>query len=72
MIQAGVSWAGVALQPPGSSDLAAVAKAEQLLEDEAASDADYRDILTHWRAFRDDTFRWFGTAELAYSGFAWD
>ena len=45
---------------------------EQLLEDEAASDADYRNILTHWRAFRDDTFRWFGTAELAYSGFAWE
>ena len=45
--------------------------AEQLLDDEAARDGTYRVVLEHWRAFRDQSFEWFGTAELAYARFAW-
>jgi TRAP-type mannitol/chloroaromatic compound transport system substrate-binding protein len=43
----------------------------QLVADEAAKDGTYRDLLEHWRAFRDESFAWFGTAELAYARFAW-
>ncbi|MDP6738631.1 MAG: TRAP transporter substrate-binding protein [Planctomycetota bacterium] len=47
----------------------AQAASEQLLADGAAANADYARILEHWRAFRKESFRWFGTAELAYSRF---
>lgn len=47
----------------------AQAASEQLLADEAAANADYARILEHWRAFRKESFRWFGAAELAYSRF---
>ena len=43
---------------------------EDLLDEEAAQDADYRRILEHWREYRKAAFRWFGTAELAYANFA--
>lgn len=43
---------------------------ETLLDEEAAQDPEYRRILEHWRKFRKDAFRWFGTAELAYANFA--
>jgi len=43
---------------------------ESLLDEEAAQDATYRRILEHWRKFRADSFRWFGTNELAYARFA--
>ncbi|MEM6674521.1 MAG: TRAP transporter substrate-binding protein DctP [Planctomycetota bacterium] len=43
---------------------------EQLLSDEAAKDATYRKVLENWRAFRTESFGWFGTAELAYARFA--
>ncbi|MEM7202397.1 MAG: ABC transporter substrate-binding protein [Planctomycetota bacterium] len=42
-----------------------------LLDDEASRNAQYREILEHWRAFRAETVRWFGTAELAFAKFAW-
>jgi TRAP-type mannitol/chloroaromatic compound transport system substrate-binding protein len=42
---------------------------EQLLLDQAAANADYARILEHWLAFRKESFRWFGSAELAYSRF---
>jgi TRAP-type mannitol/chloroaromatic compound transport system substrate-binding protein len=42
-----------------------------ILDAGAAADPVYRRILERWRAFRDDSFRWFGTAELAYARFAW-
>ncbi len=49
---------------------AARAAAEELLETEAAADARYAKILAEWRVFRDDSFDWFGAAELAYANFA--
>jgi TRAP-type mannitol/chloroaromatic compound transport system substrate-binding protein len=53
-------------------DLLAAAReaAEELQEKEAAADKGYAKILQQWRAFRDESFEWFGAAELAYSNFA--
>ncbi len=45
--------------------------AEQLISDQAVEDATYRELLTHWRKFREESFGWFGKAELAYANFAW-
>ena len=44
---------------------------EQLLEDGAAQDADYRRILDSWRAFRKQSDSWLGTSELAYAKAVW-
>ena len=44
--------------------------AEQILTDEAAADPTYAKILSGWRSFREQSFRWFGRAELAYADFA--
>jgi TRAP-type mannitol/chloroaromatic compound transport system substrate-binding protein len=41
-----------------------------LLEQQAARDAVYRRVYDAFREFRDDSFRWFGTAESAYADFA--
>lgn len=41
-----------------------------LMEERAAKDALYGKVYTHWKKFRQESFRWFGTAELAYQGFA--
>ncbi len=41
-----------------------------LLEQHAASDAEYREVYDSFRAFREDSFRWFGTAEHDYARFA--
>lgn len=41
--------------------------ADDMYEEDAAADATYREIYDHWRAFRDASFRWFGTTELAYA-----
>ncbi|MFT5831582.1 MAG: TRAP-type mannitol/chloroaromatic compound transport system substrate-binding protein [Bacteroidia bacterium] len=53
-------------------DILAAARvaAEELLETEAAADARYAKILGQWRKFRDDSFDWFGAAELSYMDFA--
>jgi len=40
-----------------------------LLEEQASADATYRKIYDHWKKSRAEQFRWFGTAELAYSQF---
>ncbi len=42
----------------------------QLLEDEAVADPMYRKIYDSYRQFREDAYRWFGTAERAYADFA--
>ena len=59
---------------PFSEDImrGAFEASEQLLVDQAAADADYARILEHWRAFRANSQRWFGTSELAYSRFVLD
>ena len=55
---------------PDDKLAAAREAATELLESEAAGDARYRRILEHWRAFREQSFAWFGAAELAYAEFA--
>ena len=58
----------IEVRPFDASILRAAREAsEQLLADEAASDPAYRRILDGWRRFRDASFQWFGTAELAYA-----
>ncbi|MEO0651931.1 MAG: TRAP transporter substrate-binding protein DctP, partial [Planctomycetota bacterium] len=54
---------------PFSDALLARAKeaAEDLLSTSAASDGAYAGLLDNWRAFRDQIFPWFGTAELSYA-----
>lgn len=44
--------------------------ATELAEENAARDATYRRVYEHWKAFRESSFRWFATAELAYQNFA--
>ncbi len=63
---------GVNLLPFSDEIMAASKEAsEQLLIDQAAANKEYSKILDHWRTFREDSFRWFGTAELAYAKYAW-
>jgi TRAP-type mannitol/chloroaromatic compound transport system substrate-binding protein len=63
---------GIDLRPFSDEILAGARDAAQdLLDAAAAGDPTYRTILDHWRKFRHDSFRWFGTAELAYARFAW-
>lgn len=62
---------GVQLRPFGDDIMRAARDAsESLLDDEAAADSTYREILEHWRKFRTESFRWFGTNELSYAKFA--
>jgi TRAP-type mannitol/chloroaromatic compound transport system substrate-binding protein len=42
----------------------------ELIEEQAAADAAYRKIYDAWKKFRDESYRWFGSAELAYEEFA--
>jgi TRAP-type mannitol/chloroaromatic compound transport system substrate-binding protein len=41
-----------------------------MLEQSAAAEASYRKVYDQWLAFKEDSFRWFETAEQAYSTFA--
>ncbi len=61
---------GVELRPfPDDIMRAAQTASQQLLEEHAAADAQYRGLYDHWKASRDAMVGWFGTAELAYSRF---
>jgi TRAP-type mannitol/chloroaromatic compound transport system substrate-binding protein len=42
----------------------------ELLEENAAKDPVYRAIYASWKQARDESFAWFGKAELAYASFA--
>ena len=55
---------------PDDTLAAAREAAAELLESEAAGDARYARILESWKTFRDESFAWFGAAELAYAQFA--
>jgi TRAP-type mannitol/chloroaromatic compound transport system substrate-binding protein len=44
--------------------------ATDLAEENAARDATYRRVYEHWKAFRQQSFRWFTAGELAYQNFA--
>jgi TRAP-type mannitol/chloroaromatic compound transport system substrate-binding protein len=55
-----------------SDDLMTAAReaSQAVLEDAAAADPSYRAVYDQWSKARRDTFRWFATAEAAYSAFA--
>ncbi|MCC6785048.1 MAG: TRAP transporter substrate-binding protein [Planctomycetes bacterium] len=62
---------GVELRPFADEIMRRAREAsEALLDDEAARDPGYRKILEHWRKFRADSLRWFGTSELAFARFS--
>ncbi|GAA6754564.1 TRAP transporter substrate-binding protein [Thermus thalpophilus] len=48
----------------------ALEEARALYEEQAAKDATYRKVYTAYWAFREEQYRWFGVAELAYETFA--
>ena len=57
---------------PFSDEIMALARTtiNEILEEYAAADAQYRHVYDHWRSFKEASYRWFGTAELRYAGFA--
>ncbi len=62
---------GVQLRPFARDILdAARSAADQILAENAAKDPAYRTVHEAWSTFRAQSFRWWGTAELAYARFA--
>mgnify|MGYP001814337498 CR=1 FL=1 len=43
-----------------------------IMEQEAASDPAYQKIFSSWKAVREESFRWFGSSERAYTEFTID
>ena len=61
---------GVQMRPFADELLRAARDASlALLDQHAGSDARFRKVYEHWKLFRDASFRWFGTSELAYARF---
>ena len=61
---------GVRLHPfPEEVMTAARRITEEFLEESASDDPAYRKIYTAYKAWRDDAYRWFGAAELAYGDY---
>ena len=48
---------------------AAERTAFDIMEEQAARDATYREIYEAWGKMRAGAFEWFGTAELAYASY---
>jgi TRAP-type mannitol/chloroaromatic compound transport system substrate-binding protein len=62
---------GVTIHRYSDEILDAAAEAtEGLHEEYAAKNAAYRKIYDQWKGFREASYRWFGTAELAYAEYA--
>ena len=59
---------------PFSDEIMSLARTTigEILEGNAAADAQYRQVYDHWRSFKEASYRWFGTAELRYMGFAFN
>ncbi len=57
---------------PFSGDImdAALEATKGILEDAAGRDPRYAKVYDQWRAFRETSFKWFATAELAYADYA--
>jgi TRAP-type mannitol/chloroaromatic compound transport system substrate-binding protein len=43
---------------------------QQLLEDNASGNQQYRTIYDAYKKAREDAYKWFGTAEMGYADFA--
>ncbi len=56
---------------PFSDDIMAAARSTSIeLIQELTADATYKRVFDAWNKFRDDSYRWFSTAEATYAGFA--
>lgn len=63
--------AGVELRPFSQEILRASERtAFELMEEEAAKDPLYRRILGSWKEVRDESYRWFATAEKSFADYA--
>ncbi len=62
--------AGVRVQPFPDDVMAQARRVTDELLEQAASDAFYRRIYDSYRRWRDQAYRWFSTAELAYANVA--
>ena len=62
---------GVEMRPFATDIMDAAFKASQeLLEEHASKDATYAKIYSAWKKAREESFRWFKTAEATYAGYA--
>ena len=43
---------------------------ETIMEENASADATYREVYESWKRFKEESFQWFGTNELAYAEYA--
>ncbi len=65
--------AGVVLKPfPRDVLDAAKREAFAIMEEDAVADPQYKRVFESFKAFREDSYRWFGTAELAFEQYAFD
>ena len=63
--------AGVQLRPFSKEILAACERAAfELMEEEAAKSPSYARILRSWKEVRDESYRWFSTAEKSFADYA--
>ena len=63
--------AGVQVRPfPSDLMEAAERHAFDIMEQEAAADATYREVYEAFKAFREQSYRWFSASEATYAGFA--
>ncbi len=62
---------GVELHPFSRDIMGAASRAtREILEEESSASPEYRQLYAAWRKARDESARWFGTAELAYANAA--
>jgi TRAP-type mannitol/chloroaromatic compound transport system substrate-binding protein len=62
---------GVQLRPFSNDIMTAAREASNaIMEENASANPAYRKVYDAWRQFRDDSFRWFATAEQTYQDFA--
>ncbi len=43
---------------------------EELMQEQAAADASYAEILENWKSFRKDAYQWFGTCEQRFASYS--
>jgi len=62
---------GVQLRPFSEAIMTAARKTSfEIMEELAASDAFYRKVYESWKKFREESYRWFGTAEEPFARFS--
>jgi TRAP-type mannitol/chloroaromatic compound transport system substrate-binding protein len=63
---------GVQLRPFSNEIMQAARETSfALMQQNAAAAADYRKVFDAWDKFREDSFRWFATAEKLYEDFVY-